>query len=102
MIAVQHHGRAEVRLPHANQGAAAERCLKQMKAKPDPAEIELPESDAERAWIIATEQFVGRSCVNEMLCRRVWTLVRHRQGLSLLQPAGGHGFRDPLPAAARG
>ncbi len=50
--------------------------LKQMKAKPDLAEIELPESDAERAWIIATEQFVGRSCVNEMLCRRVWTLVR--------------------------
>jgi hypothetical protein len=50
--------------------------LKKFKAKPELAEIDLPNSDAERAWIIATEQFVGRSCVNEMLCRQAWTHVR--------------------------
>ena len=47
-----------------------------MKDHPDLAEVDLPESDAERSWIIATEQFVSRSCVNEMLCRQLWTVVR--------------------------
>ncbi len=49
---------------------------KKLKENPDLAELELPGSDKERAGIIETEQFTGRSCHNEMLARQAATLVR--------------------------
>lgn len=49
---------------------------KELKATPNAAEATLPEDQAERDYIIETEQFVGRACHNEMLCREIATLLR--------------------------
>lgn len=47
-----------------------------LKENPDSAEAELPESQEERDRIIETNQFVGRACYNEMLCRQVVSYLR--------------------------
>lgn len=46
------------------------------KENPLRADLELPEDQDEREHIIETEQFVGRACHNEMLCRQIMSIVR--------------------------
>jgi hypothetical protein len=48
----------------------------QTKENPLRSDLNLPEDQVERDRIIASEQWVGRACHNEMLCRQIMTLVR--------------------------
>ena len=53
------------------------RKAEKLKENPNRAEAELdPENQAERDRVILEEQFVGRACENEMLCRQVISLIR--------------------------
>ena len=67
---------AKERLTKAEEAKALNKEIESFKKDPDKAELTLPEDEAGREAIIAKNQFVGRACHNEMLCREIVSLLR--------------------------